>query len=44
MKTRTKRIWAIVVCAAALLGWGVLHLANISRRLASEGGARPVLC
>ena len=37
MKTRTKRIWAIVVCAAALLGWGVLHLANISRRLASEG-------
>ena len=37
MKTRTKRIWAIAVCAAALLGWGVLHLANISRRLASEG-------
>lgn len=37
MKTRTKRIWAIAVCAAALLGWGVLYLANISRRLASEG-------
>lgn len=37
MKTRTKRIRAIVVCAALLLGGGVLHLANISRRLASEG-------
>ena len=37
MKTRTKKIWTIIVCAVALLGWGVLHLANNSRRLASEG-------